>query len=179
MSYGWEGEKVRLVPLDKDKHFENALAWLNDPETTQWLLTGDLPITRLVEEDFFEKAMRPDQSQVQFAIETLEGEHIGFCGLFGIDWKHRTTQSGTIIGPPEIRGQGYGSDALKVRTRYAFEVLGLRLLLTEAMSENLASCKELQKAGYGAVAQIPKRYWRRGAYRDVTLFMLAREDWKP
>lgn len=177
MSYGWEGEKVRLVPLDREKHFENALVWLNDPETTKWLLTGDLPITRLVEEDFFEKAMRPDASQVTFAIETLEGDHIGFCGLFGIDWKHGTTQSGTVIGPTRFRGQGYGSDALKVRTRFAFEVLGLRLLLTEAMSDNTASCKALQKVGYRAVAQVPKRYWRRGAHRDVTLFMLAREDW--
>jgi RimJ/RimL family protein N-acetyltransferase len=179
MSYGWEGEKVRLVPLDKSKHFENALVWLNDPETTKWLLTGDLPITRLVEEDFFEKAMRPDSTQVTFAIETLAGEHIGFCGLFGIDWKHGTTQSGTIIGPSQFRGRGYGSDALKARTRYTFEVLGLRLLLTEAMSENIASRKALQKAGYREVAQIPKRYWRRGAHRDVTLFILPRKEWHP
>lgn len=35
MAYGWTGEKVRLVPLDKAKHFENALCWLNDPDITQ------------------------------------------------------------------------------------------------------------------------------------------------
>lgn len=179
MSYGWEGEKVRLVPLDKGKHFENALAWLNDPETTRWLLVGDLPITRLVEEDFFDSAMRPDQSQVQFAIETLAGEHIGFTGLFGIEWKHRTSQSGIVIGLPQFRRQGYGSDALRVRIRYAFEVLGLRLLLTEAMSENEPSCKALRRVGYREVAQIPGRYWRRGAYRNLTLFMLDRDDWQP
>ena len=179
MSYGWEGQKVRLVPLEKAKHFENALAWLNDPETTKWLLTGDLPITRLVEEDFFEKAMRPDESQVQFAIETLNGEHLGFSGILGIEWKHGTAHSGTVIGPAELRCQGYGSDSLNVRIRYAFEVLGLRLLLTEVMTENLASCRALQKAGYRAVAQVPKRYWRRGAHRDGTLFILPREDWNP
>jgi RimJ/RimL family protein N-acetyltransferase len=177
MSYGWDGEKVCLVPLDKDKHFEHALAWLNDPQTTRWLLTGDLPITRLVEQDFFEKGMRPDSAQIHFAIETLEGEHIGFCGLFGIDWKHQTALSGTVIGRSDLRGQGYGSDAISIRTRYAFDVLGLRLLLTEAMTENVASCKALQKAGYRPVAEIPKRYWRRGAHRDVTLFMFPREDW--
>ena len=178
MSHGWEGEKVRLVPLDREQHFDNALAWLNNPETTRWLLVGDLPTTRLVEEDFFEKAMRPDQTQVHFAIETLDGQHIGFCGLFNIDWRHGTAQSGTIIGPAEFRGHGYGADALKVRVRYAFEVLGLRLLLTEAMSENVASRKALLKAGYREFAEIPKRYWRRGAHRDLTLFMLHREDWQ-
>ena len=41
MSYGWEGDKVRLVPLDKDRHLENALRWFNDPTITAWLETGD------------------------------------------------------------------------------------------------------------------------------------------
>jgi hypothetical protein len=41
MAYGWEGEKVRLVPLDKERHAENRFAWLNDPEVTVWTLTGD------------------------------------------------------------------------------------------------------------------------------------------
>ena len=179
MPYGWEGEKVRLVPLDKDKHLENAVVWLNDPVTTAWLLVGDLPITRLAEEEYFERAMKQGAELVQFAIETLDGEHIGFTTLMDIDWRHRTARSGTVIGPPEFRGQGYGTNALKVRTRYAFEVLGLRLLLTEAMVDNGPSCKTLLKAGYREVGQIPKRYWRRGAYRDVVLFALDREDWKP
>lgn len=179
MSYGWEGKKVRLVPLDRDKHLDNALLWLNDPQTTTWLLVGDLPITRLAEEEYFEQAMKSTTEQVQFAIETLQGQHIGFTGLFKIDWQHASASSGTVIGPPESRGQGLGSDALRVRTRYAFEVLGLRLLLTEAMSENLASCKSLRNAGYQEIGRVPKRYWRRGAYRDVTLFAFDRDSWNP
>ena len=46
MGYGWEGEKIRLVPLDRDKHLENAVRWFNDPEVTRWLETGDWPLTR-------------------------------------------------------------------------------------------------------------------------------------
>lgn len=34
MPYGWEGPNVRLAPLDKAKHLQNALAWMNDPEIT-------------------------------------------------------------------------------------------------------------------------------------------------
>lgn len=179
MSYGWEGKKVRLVPLDKGKHFENALAWINDPEATAWTLVGDLPLTRLAEEQFFERAMQPGGEDLHFAIETLDGQHIGFIAFMQIDWRQGTARSGTIIGPAEFRGQGYGSDAIKVRTRYAFEVLGLRLLLTEAMADNPASCKALQKAGYREIGRIPKRFWKRGGYRDLVLLMLDRDDWKP
>jgi len=34
MEYGWAGDKVRLVPLDKNRHLENALLWFNDPTVT-------------------------------------------------------------------------------------------------------------------------------------------------
>jgi hypothetical protein len=34
MAYGWEGEAVRLVPLERGAHLENALRWFNDPEIT-------------------------------------------------------------------------------------------------------------------------------------------------
>lgn len=57
MGYGCAGEKVRLVPLDKERHLANAVSWLNDPEVTAWTLVGDLPMTRLAEEDYFNKSM--------------------------------------------------------------------------------------------------------------------------
>ena len=55
MAYGWEGERVRLVPLDEARHLANALAWLNDPQVTEWTLIGDTPITRLGEEAYFRR----------------------------------------------------------------------------------------------------------------------------
>ena len=58
MGYGWEGEKIRLVPLDRDKHLENALRWFNDPDVTRWLETGDWPLTRGAEEEFFREWVR-------------------------------------------------------------------------------------------------------------------------
>ncbi|MEN3001355.1 MAG: GNAT family protein [Armatimonadota bacterium] len=177
MAYGWTGEKVRLVPLDKEKHLPNALLWLNDPDLTQWTLIGDFPLSRLAEEEWFDKVMRQSDREVVFAIETLEGEHIGFTGIHQIDWQHGTAATGTIIGRKDLWSKGYGTDAVRVRTRYAFEVLGLRMLIAEVMAENLASLKLLRKVGYQEVGRIPRRYWKRGAYRDVILLALERSDY--
>lgn len=176
MGIGWEGEKVRLVPLDKERHLENALLWWNDAEITRFTLLGDMPLTRLAEEEWFEKMCAQSSSQtatdIVFAVETLEGgEHVGFTGLHQINWRHGSAQSGTIIGE---RGRGYGSDAARVRTRYAFEILGLRLLLSDVMAENAASLRMLEKAGYKEVGRTPRRYWRRGAYRDAVILALER-----
>lgn len=174
MAYGWTGEKVRLVPLNKEKHLENALCWINDPDITQWTLIGDFPLSRLAEEEWFEQAMRQSDRDLVFAIETLEGEHIGFAGLHQISWRHGTAITGTLIGRKDLWNKGYGTDAVKVRARYAFEVLGLRMLLSEVMAENVASLKMLLKAGYREVGRIPHRYWKRGAYRDAILLVLER-----
>ena len=177
MAYGWEGEKVRLVPLDRERHASNCVIWMNDPEVTAWTLSGDMPITRLAEEDFFDRMAAPfgaHPSDIVFAIETLAGEHVGLAGMHQINYRHGTALTGTILGAPDSRGRGYGTDAVRVRTRYAFEVLGLRLLTSEVFAENAASLKVLQRAGYREVARIPRRYWKRGAFRDVVLMVAER-----
>ena len=173
MSTGWEGNKVRLTPLDKARHLDNALLWLNDSETTEFMLTGDFPISFPAEEEYFDNAMKPGADHAQFAIETHDNIHIGFVGTVGeIEWQHRSATVGIVIGPREFRGAGYGVDALTVQARHAFETLGLRLLLAEALIDNKASCQALRKIGYREVGAIPDRYWRRGAFRDVAIFAL-------
>lgn len=177
MTYGWEGEKVRLVPLDKGRHAANVQAWMNDPDMTETILSGDVPVTRLAEEALFDKMCAdagPHPPDILFAVETLAGEHVGICGLHQINYRHGVALSGIIIGPPEARGKGYGREAALLRTRYAFEALGLRMLISEVFVENTASLRMLARAGYREVARLPRRYWKRGAYRDVALLVAER-----
>jgi len=177
MAYGWEGELVRLVPIDLEKHWENAVAWMNDPDVTKYLLAGDLPVTRLAEKDWFERSSRPNDEDIVFAIELLDGEHIGFTGLHRISWQNRTAVSGTLIGSKSHWGQGLGTDAAKVRLRYAFEVLGLRMVMSDVMAQNHPSIKMLTKAGYIECGRIPKKIWKRGAYQDELVMYIDIDRW--
>ena len=176
MTYGWEGDKVRLVPLDREKHLENALKWFNDPEITEWLETGDWPLTRGAEEEFFRAADRQDRANVQFAVESLQGEHVGVSGLRSIDWQCQVAVSGSVIGRKDLWSKGLGGDAVKVRNRYAFEVLGLRLLIATVIADNARSLAMLATAGYEEVGRVPERYWKRRAYRDQILLAVHRSD---
>ena len=175
---GWKGEKVRLVPLDKHKHFDNCVRWLNDPAVTEWTLIGDFPLTRVAEEEFFDRVARENESDVVLAIETLEEEHIGVCGLTNINFRHGTGLAGIIIGRQKLWNRGYGSDAVAVQTRYAFDTLGLRLLLAEVFADNPASLKVFAKSGYREVGRIPQRYWKRGEYREIVFLAVSRADWQ-
>ncbi|MGE0482397.1 MAG: GNAT family N-acetyltransferase [Phycisphaerae bacterium] len=178
MTAGWKGEKVRLVPLDKARHFENVLHWANTPELTHWLLMGDLPLGRAAEEEWFDRMSRGTDTDVVFAIETLSGEHIGSSGLHRVDVRQGVAYTGTIIGRPEFWGQGYGGDAMRLRTWWAFEVYGLRMLLSEVHAENDASIRGLKRAGYKECGVMPRRTWKRGEYRDVVILVCDRDEWR-
>lgn len=174
MAFGWEGEKVRLVPLEKGRHFDNCVRWLNDPIVTRWTLIG--------EEKFFNTIADPGPhpTDIVFAIETRDDEeqHIGVTGLHDVNYRHGTAVTGAIIGRPQLHNRGYGTDAARIRTRYAFDILGLRLLLSETLAGNGASAHVLENVGYQQYGVIPGRYWKHGDYHDAIMFYLRREDWR-
>ena len=178
MAYGWEGDKIRLVPLDVEKHLDNAVLWFNDPEVTQWLLMGDMPLSKLAERDYLESRGRMVGDDIGMAVETLDGVHVGFSGIHQIKWRDGTAVTGTVLGDKTCWGKGYGSDVVKTRTRYAFEVLGLRLLFSGCIDGNVASYKMLFKNGYREYGRDPKKFWKRGAYRDEIMMCVAREAWE-
>lgn len=171
---GWEGRLVRLVPLD-ERHFENYVEWLNDPEVTEHLLLFDHPLTRLAEREWFERASKPSETDVVFAVESLDGTHLGTSGLHDIHHRHGTADSGSFIGVKEAWGKGFGTDACLVRARYAFEVLNLRTLFSSHLGGNERSGRMLSRCGYREYGVAPRKYWKRGRYRDEHLFVLERE----
>lgn len=175
MGFGWEGEKVRLVPLDVERHLENAVRWMNDPDVTQNLLIGDFPMTRVAEREWFERNSKPEEHNVAFAIELLNGEHIGFSGIHRINWKDSTATTGTVIGATEHWGKGLGTDAARVRTRYAFEALGLRYLMSSVLEGNERSLGMLKRAGYVECGRWPNRIWKRGRFVDEVLLYRTRQ----
>ena len=178
MAFGWEGALVRLVPLDPERHLDNAVRWLNDGVVTRYLKVGDFPITRLAEREWMERRCKAGDSDVTFAVETLlEGRHLGFSGLHRISWRDGTAVTGTLLGEPGEWGKGYGVDAARVRTRYAFEVLGLRLLVSTVLAGNDRSLGMLKRVGYRESGRLPRHRWKRGEFVDEILLALDRESW--
>lgn len=172
---GWHGDRIRLVPLDEKKHLQNCYDWINDPQVTQFLLAGDIPMTMLAERDWFEKVSKSEGTEIGFAIETLDGVHIGNSGIHMINHRHGFGTSGSLIGRVDLWGQGLGTEAAIVRARYAFEVLGLRMLYSSSLEGNVRSARMQAKVGYEVYGTAPKKWWKRGCFRDETLTVLTRD----
>ncbi len=175
MAYGILGKRVRLVPLEAKKHFENCLRWINSTEVTDTLGIGGLPMNEAKEIKWFEGLAHSETNTV-FAIELLDGTHIGNTGLHGIDWVNGIANTGSYIGDLSHRGLGYGSEAVILRARFAFDRLNLRMLYAGYLEGNEASARMQAKCGYKVWGSCPKRFHRRGQYIDLVSTVLSRED---
>jgi RimJ/RimL family protein N-acetyltransferase len=175
MAYGLEGDFVRLVPLDHVKHFENYLIWLNDDAVTRHLLV-EYPMNRLMEQEFFDM-QRNNRDEIIWAIETLDGRHIGSSGVHKIDFRHLHCITGSFIGDPEFQGKGLGTDAARVRAKYLFETLNMHRVYSAYLGDNERSRRMQERIGAVETGRFPERYFRDGKYLDEVIMTLTREAW--
>jgi len=89
-----------------------------------------------------------DEKRVGFAIETLNGEHIGNCVCYNIDRFHKEAELGIMIGNRNYWGKGYGSDAMKTLMQYAFQDIGLKKLSLHTLEWNIRAQECFERSGF-------------------------------
>ena len=113
----------------------------------------------------------------RFAIETADHGLIGTANIVDIDWKNRNAFHGLMLGNKDIRGRGYGQDAVMAIMRYAFHELGLNRLDGSMIEYNEASLKlYLGKCGWKEEGRQRAWYFRRGRYWDRLLVGVTAAD---
>lgn len=168
------GERVRLVPLTTEM-LPNYVRWFADLEVIRYMSLV-APPTLEMEREWFDKASR-SESDLLWAV-TVGDRHIGSTGLHAIDWRNRHAVTGNLIGDKTEWGNGYGSEAVRLRTRYAFEMLGLEKLSTQVFAENVASRRALEKSGYRTVGIARREYFRDGRWHDLWLGEVLADEWR-
>ncbi|MFZ0217407.1 MAG: GNAT family protein [Candidatus Dormiibacterota bacterium] len=102
---------------------------------------------------------------------------LGVVGVDGLDWVHRTGETFSFLGPADVRGRGYGTEAKHLLLEYCFDRLDLLVLCSEVAEPNTRSAAALSKQGYRRAGV---RKWADvtgGRYIDDLLFDLTRRDW--
>ena len=118
-----ETPRLRL----REKRIEDAraeYAWRKDPEVSRYDAT--LPLI-LSYSDFVQQFARELQfanpTRHAYAIETVEGEHIGALMYYNADHSTGAAEYGISIGPAESRGAGLGTEATVAFLRFAWRAL--------------------------------------------------------
>lgn len=171
------GYKVKLVALDERKHLENFFRWMNDVEVTQYVL-AEPPMHYGRETEWFKK-VGSSETDIHFAIEMLDGVHIGVTALHDIKWQAGTCVSGTMIGSKEHWGKGLGTDAKMVLLDWAFHMRSLRRVTSRVISFNERSMKTQQRCGYVSEGVLRKEVLKRGTLYDLHLLGVLAHEWEP
>lgn len=168
------GTLVTLRPPD-DTDPPRFVPWFADMEVTRYL--GRRGAVALYQEvDYFKRAGE-SKNDVQWMID-VAGETVGSTGIHQIDWQSAHATTGTLIGDKRWWRKGVASEAMALRTRYAFRELNLHKLITEVYVDNPASRRALEKAGYRTVGIHREQYFTLGRWHDVWIGEVLRDDWE-
>jgi RimJ/RimL family protein N-acetyltransferase len=167
------GRRVTLGPITPE-HLENYCRWFADPEVTRFL-TRDMPPTLKEEEAWFERTARSEHDVLWGLF--VDGTHVGSTGINQIDWRNRRGITGILIGDRSFWGRGVAGESHELRTRYAFQELGLEKLVTHVIDGNVASRRALERVGYQTVGMFRHHEFRRGQWLDAWVAEVLRQDW--
>jgi RimJ/RimL family protein N-acetyltransferase len=171
-----EGERIRLEP-PRAEFLPAYVRWFADMAVTRYLLHR-YPPTAKQEEEWLEATAR-DQHKVLWAIVLKDpGRLIGNTAIESIDWRNRRGESGTLIGERDEWGKGYATEAMRLRTRYAFCELGLEKITTHVILPNDASRRALERVGYRQCGLRRRHQLVDGAWHDMWMGEILKEDWE-
>ena len=116
--------------------------------------------------------------EIFFLISTLhEDRKIGLIGLNGIRWVHGDAWVGIGLGERDYWGKGYGTDAMLVLQRYAFEELNLHRLSLTVFDYNQRAVRSYEKAGFIVEGRARQYLNREGQRYDMVFMGILREEW--
>ena len=172
------GEKVTLRAVTRED-LGRLARFANDLEV-ELAGGGDSPLPRpfeRIEKDFEREVSEPPRDRTNFAIEA-DGECIGTCGLFNIDWTARHAELGIGIGDKEYWGRGYGREAVGLLLDYAFRLRNLRRVWLEVHSANERGIRAYRSCGFVEEGRMREHVWLGGRYVDNVIMGVMQKEWE-
>jgi RimJ/RimL family protein N-acetyltransferase len=160
------GRLIRLRAVESDAERETWRGWINRSDVMEGM---DRAVVASPAEHrrYVDDAVAAGRGAF-YGIETLApAQLVGIVWLWDIDRRHGRAEVRIVVGAPEARGRGYGSDALDVVAADAFGRLGLRGLYAYVHAGNDASRRAFERAGFALEATLAREAHRDGRKIDV------------
>ncbi|HUV52087.1 MAG TPA: GNAT family N-acetyltransferase [Dehalococcoidia bacterium] len=142
------GQKVVL----REKRLSDAsndYEWRSDPELARYDAVIPLKLSFREFMLYYSEQLRQfHEDRRWFAIDTIDGTHIGNCMYYDVDWNKNQAKVGIIIGDRQYWGMGYGSDAIMTLISHVFGELTLDRLYLDTLDWNIRAQRCFQKCGF-------------------------------
>jgi RimJ/RimL family protein N-acetyltransferase len=114
-----------------------------------------------------------------FAIRFLNRDDlIGYIELDGIVWSQGSGWISVGFGEAIHRGQGHGTEAMRLLLQFAFGELNLRRVQLTVFSYNAAAIRLYEKLGFRREGTFREFVQRDGQLYDMVLYGLLRREWE-
>lgn len=132
------------------------------------------PYTEKDAEEYITSMLSVDKSKTfAFAI-TVNNQVIGSIGVFRCENIHsRTAEMGYYIGE-SYWGNGYTTNAVRQACEYVFENSDIIRIFAEPFSDNVRSCRVLEKAGFQYEGTLHSNAVKNGKVLDMKIYALIR-----
>ena len=153
--------------------------WVNDPRVTRGLSDIFLfPHSQEATEEFLRDVLEGRSDTREFVVASRPSEaYLGQIGLKVLDWKNRFAEI-SLVFPREHQGQGYGTEAIGLLQRFAFEEMGLNRLELFVHEDNAPALRCYQKCGFREEGRFRQRFFRQGRFWDMILMALLAEEYR-
>jgi RimJ/RimL family protein N-acetyltransferase len=179
----FEGKLIRLGQIDHEKDPEVVSRWTHDASFMRNMYTEPMrPLSAWQvkkELEKLEKSIEEEKNLFHFRIRARSDDRlIGMAELAWISWTNLSGYVRLGIGLAQDLRQGYGSEALRLLLRYAFDELNLYRLTAIIPEYNLPALALFQ--GFGFVEEVRRRQaLERDSRRwDLLQCGLLRAEWK-
>ncbi len=173
----FRGTLVRLVAPSED----DAPILARWSEDAGYLRAMDSDYARPVSPQEFAFRLSPEQAdpnRLEFHIRTLADDRlIGFVALHSVEWNNGVALLAIGIGEPRYRGRGYGTDALQLILRYAFQELNLYRVGLDVIASNERALHTYEKLGFRREGTMRGAVLRDGRRTDRIYMGILRDEW--
>lgn len=156
-------ENIHLKLLSEQDASEKYLSWMKNDEVLQYLESRWYCHSLESIREFI-REMNSSPDNFLFGIFSNQHGHIGNIKVGNIHQIHHFAEIGLLIGEHDARGKGFGTEAIRLATKYAFEELNLHKVTAGMYASNIASYKAFVKAGYRQVGYFEKHWFCKGEY---------------
>jgi RimJ/RimL family protein N-acetyltransferase len=172
----FDGKLVRLTIVDPEKDAEILAKWNRDSEYSR-LLNDDAAYmwTPKQVKEWVEK----EKDLYNFIIRTMtDDQPIGFVALSGFNWASRQAWASIGLGEREFWGKGYGTEAMQILLRFAFEEMNLNRVNLDVFEYNLRAQKSYLKCGFVEEGRTRKSMMREGQRWDIEFMGILKSEWE-
>ena len=168
------GQVLTFRPIE-ERDLSDLLRWLSDPEVVEFY--GDPPASP---DQLRRDYMEPDVAPCWCFVIEHQGRSIGEI-QYGHQYRGQEYEWSAaidiVIGEPDARDRGLGTEAVRTLLRYLFEVRGCHRVTIDPEVGNARAIRCYEQAGFRLDGVLRHHAFEHGEYVDTHFMSILQDEW--